>query len=412
MLRRTYRSLVHKYSSYFSGNNWANQMYHPASVVRPRSNISNDADAVAKLTAARPQDKALGFRDADGEVSWPTDPAAAPEDVVTAAAADDITKTTTTTAQRKRNYVPLAVAAKLELKADYMCESGGAPLAQKALEYLGVVVEAYKAAYGETHNQYGKVLVKLSRAFRLTGRVESALATAQLAERVVMAAEPHPVLEHVLEARLEQGLALRKLAGKVQEAGAVLESTLGLLLENHDLGNSERYTRLIARATKKNQMNFENKYIHYSAYDHDRCFTIVDQCLEYAEQAFMSVGDTLSAERVLTGRSQMHDTKDFNRRMYAGKVTTVRGRPMWRLNRVTSSPTPDELLRYTPTVHQVYFDWRFSKTAPLGKEDEVWAGDNRIVENGDPYRRRHAKYRPDIARRTSHEQELQNCKWA
>lgn len=84
-------------------------------------------------------------------------------------------------------------------------------------------------------------------------------------------------------------------------------------------------------------------------------------------------------------------------RDFAGRIHTMRGHSHRRAREVTNAPTPDELLRFSPTIHQVYRDFRFELNAPIGREGEVAQGVNRVaVDLGNPDRRLKFKNRKDM----------------
>jgi len=389
MLRRTsQRRLDNLYSSFYSGRQWYNQMYHPKSLLLRRPTLASAAVPLPSSTTS-------------GEVTW-EDAAATDVDGVVKLPQQMGNAVSQEVVPPRRPYVPLSYAAVLELKADYMCESGGNALAMKAVIYLGVVVVAYRAHYGEAHNQTVKVLIKLGRAFRLAGKLPSSRKTLEKAFSLLQdPALESPILEHALECLTELG-STAKLQGELEQAAQYWEQTLELLNQSHDIGNSERYTRQAARTCKYNHTAWAPRFIHYSPYDSDRCFAITEHALELAESVFPTGSEGLV--RVLTARTELISRKDFNRKIYAGKITHTRGLPTWRKTRMSTAPTPEELLRYSPTVHQPYFQYRYLLTSPLGKEDDVWPGTNRVVESGDPMRRMQQLkgYRfPNVAKRGS-----------
>jgi tetratricopeptide (TPR) repeat protein len=282
----------------------------------------------------------------------------------------------------KRDYVPLGEVVKIELRGDYLAEAG---LGQEALEHYGVAMACYEAAYPEHHNQIAKMRIKVARALRMTGRPKSAVACAQHAISVLENVE-RPEVENVCEALLELGEA-QLAAGNAKEAGTVFEDCVTIMNSNHDIGASHRGLRQNIRNARRLHMAMAQKFMYYSPYAFDRVFSLVDTALTQAERCYESVGDRDGVIRVLTARSHMNDRKYFNMRDYSGKMRKLRGGVIRRGRFISARPSASEILAFTPTVHQPYFDYAALSTAPLGKEDLVTVGPNaKLIDEGDPTR--------------------------
>eukprot|EP00759_Apiculatamorpha_spiralis_P013242 PhF_6_TR19966/c0_g1_i2/m.29108 len=217
MIRRTiHRNATHRFNSFYNGRQWPNQMYHPPSLIvqqtKPPATQSEDQEG----TTTNNNHNLVQHNN-------------------------------------NNNYVPLYAAANLELQADYMSESmrtptskeSAHPMAMKAVQYLGIVVASYAEFYNPTgdkegilHHNLARVYIKLARAFRLAGMHDSGL-------KVIENGFRSDHLENVLEASIEKALLLECLKTSTpKDIGELYESTMPLLYANHDLGNSERYTRL------------------------------------------------------------------------------------------------------------------------------------------------------------------------
>ncbi|RNF17779.1 uncharacterized protein Tco025E_04722 [Trypanosoma conorhini] len=287
-------------------------------------------------------------------------------------------------AATERPYVPLGEVAKLELQGDYYMEGG---LFQEALEHYGVVAKAYSIAYPENHSQRIGILLKLAGAFRHVGRMDSSKANIENALRMLDASS-RPSLELICEALLELGLT-REALGMRQEGAEAYEEAVEVMNLFHNWGESHRMLRLLPRLGRRFNLNFEEKFVYFSPFDYDRTFAIADQCMERAERVHREAGNREGVIRVLQRRKEMIDKKFFNLRDFAGRIHTMRGHWMRRAQHLTNAPTPDELLRYTPTIHQVHRDFKYELTAPIGREKDVMPGVNRVVlDMGNPYRRR------------------------
>lgn len=282
-----------------------------------------------------------------------------------------------------RSYFPLREVAKIELQGDYFTEGG---LHQEALECYGVVGKAYQIAYPEGHHQQVGILIKLSGALRRTGRLESSKANAKRALRMAEAADA-PHLELIVEGLLELGLTQDAL--NEGEAGPTFEEAVTVVQEFHDFGSSHKMLRLVPRLSRRFNLNFEEKFLYFSPFDWDRTYALADQCLHLATNFFRKRNEHAGVQRVLQTRVQLLDKKFFNMRDFAGRIHTMRGHWMRQARSLTDAPTPDELLRYSPTIHQVYRDFQYELNAPIGRENEVASGVNRVVlDMGNPYRRR------------------------
>ncbi|KAH9579934.1 hypothetical protein LSM04_004593 [Trypanosoma melophagium] len=286
--------------------------------------------------------------------------------------------------KKERPYVPLGEVAKLELQGDYYMEGG---LFQEALEHYGVVAKAYFIAYPDNHSQRVGILLKLSSAFRHVGRHESSKANIENALRMLDASS-RPSLELICEALLELGLT-REALGSAREAAEAYEEAVEIMHTFHNSGESHRMLRLLPRLGRRFNLNFEEKFVYFSPFDYDRTFAIADQCLERAERVYRALNDSDCIIRVLQRRKELIDKKFFNLRDFAGRIHTTRGHWMRRAQHLTNAPTPDELLRYSPTIHQVHRDFSRELTAPIGRESEVMPGVNRtVLDMGNPYRKR------------------------
>eukprot|EP00796_Vickermania_ingenoplastis_P005999 gene5999-4304_t len=282
-----------------------------------------------------------------------------------------------------RRYFPLAEAAKIELQGDYLSEGG---FHQEALEHYGVVAKAYELAYPENHLQRVGILIKLGGALRRTGRHKS---SKEVIQRALSMAEnaAAPQIEIIVEGLLELGLTQEAL--KEETAGDTFEEGVRVVQEFHNFGASHKMLRLLPKLSRRFNLNYEQKFLYYSPFDWDRTYALADQCLQRAGEFYRKKNDREGVIRVLQTRVELIGKKFFNMRDFAGRIHTMRGHWMRRARHLTDAPTPDELLRYSPTVHQVYHDFRFELNAPIGREDEVAPGTNRVVlDMGNPYRRR------------------------
>ncbi|CCW68123.1 unnamed protein product [Phytomonas sp. Hart1] len=378
------RRLTRIYSSYYTADLFPNQLV-PIQQCLPRgvtaSTASKGPSAVAEVLPT-PAPERMEETDA---VSWDsagqTDLVQVNLDHQRAQSGDSDVKLSVL----RRPYVPLGQVAKLELQGDYLTEGN---LHQEALEHYGVVAKAYQLAYPETHSKQVGILLKLAGAFRRTSRLESSEANLRRALNLLDRSEM-PTLELIVEALLEMGLT--KEAMNDREAGATYEEAMTVANLYHRFGESHRMLRLLPRLGRRFHLNFEEKFRYYSPFDYDRTFAILDQCMARAEQFYRRNEDHEGVIRALQLRKEMIDKKFFNMRDFAGRIHTMRGHWMRRASVLTNAPTPDELLRYSPTIHQVYRDFKYELNAPIGREKEVQQGVNRVVlDMGNPYRRRGA----------------------
>ena len=379
--------ICHLFTSYYSGRLWPNQMQHPPSTANiRRKEIINE-----NSTPGKKSDKI------------------------------------------EKKYVPMSHAAFLETQSDYLSTTGNLQLAEKAVEKVGIALAASHAQQGDYSNQTLRLYVKLMRSLRIARKFEQALRCGLKALYIMRDEEfCHLHLENYMEARLElaqllimekdkqlhqnfdtalEDLRVKTSSKKHLDPDVLFDEIISTFENSHDLGNSERYTRLIPRTRRMNQQGFDAKWIHYSPYDTDRCFALMDTVLDVAEQYYQNIGKLEKQEVVLFKRTQYMDSKDFNRRIYAGRIETMRGRVLHRNTRLTTLPPPQELLTYYPTVHQTYMNYRYCLTAPEDKEHEVWPGVNRCVQDGDPLRRQTKFYRIREARRHGHKNEMQNLQY-
>lgn len=287
-------------------------------------------------------------------------------------------------ARVERPYVPLQDAAELELHGDYCLEGG---LGQEALQCYGVVATLYNLAYPENHSQRVGIAIKLGTAFRRTGRLESSAANLESA-LAMLDASPQPSLELICECLMELGLTA-EASGDDNKAAAIFEDVMGVVEAFHSFGESHRMLRLLPRLGRRFVLNFEQKFVYFSPFDYDRTFAIADQSLEFAEKCYERSGNADGVYRVLNTRKQMLDKKYFNMNDFAGRIRTMRGHWMRRAQHLTNAPTPEELLLYSPTIHQPHRDFKYEVTAPLGLEDEVNPGTNRVeLDDGTPFRKK------------------------
>lgn len=380
------RRITRLYTSYYKGQLFPNQLVRPlqrlprgASLAAARKGQQSAAAAAAAATAS---DHASTAQAAVPErVTW--------DDV----GSTDLVHVNAQQQQRdvsaeaglapKRPYVPLGEVAKLELQGDYLTEGG---LHQEALECYGVVTKAYELAYPQDHPQIAGIRVKLAGAFRRTDRLESSKASCEAALQM-LDRTPQPSLELIVEALLE--LALTSEAMGDAAAGSVYEEAVTLVDMFHNAGESHKMLRLLPRLGRRFNLNFEEKFLYFSPFDFDRVFALADQCLAKAEAFYHARDDRAGVMRVLQQRKELLDKKFFNMRDFAGRIHTMRGHWQRRAQTLTNAPTPDELLRYSPTIHQVHRDFKYELNAPIGREGEVQPGVNRVVQDsGNPYRRR------------------------
>ncbi|KEG12890.1 hypothetical protein DQ04_01351130 [Trypanosoma grayi] len=380
------RWVTRLYTSYYPGELYPNQLVQPkqrlpagfaASTVLKKGMATEKTTTPPSRSQTSKSTGEVGEEETRG-VSWRD---AGSTDVMHAPDARQLRDTAPVV---ERPYVPLGEVAKLELQGDYYMEGG---LFQEALEHYGVVAKAYALAYPENHSQRVGILLKLSAAFRHVGRAESSRANLEDALRMLDASS-RPSLELICEALLEVGLTREALDAK-REAAEAYEEAVEVMNMFHNLGESHRMLRLLPRLGRRFNLNYEAKFVYFSPFDYDRTFAIADQCMERAERVLREIGDREGTIRVLQRRKEMIDKKFFNLRDFAGRIHTMRGHWMRRAQHLTNAPTPDELLRYSPTIHQVHRDFKYELTAPIGREKEVLPGVNRVVVGmGNPYRKR------------------------
>ncbi|KAG8346319.1 hypothetical protein TRVL_02849 [Trypanosoma vivax] len=366
------------YTSYYPGVLFPNQL------VRPKQRLPRGTSLSVALGMKSPPSSsggALGDGTDMPGVSWHN---AGSNDALSVTTGESPNSQVRGAEKAMRPYVPLGEVAKLELHGDYCMEGG---LFQEALEFYGVVAKAYNTAYPENHSQRVGIRLKLAAAFRHTGRCESSRANVEDALRMLDESN-RPSLELICEALLELGLT-REALGLLKEAAHAYEEAMGIANTFHNCGESHRMLRLLPRLGRRFNYNYEQKFVYFSPFDYDRTFALVDQCMERAERVYSTLGDTDGTIRVLQWRKEIIDKKFFNMRDFAGRIHTMRGHWMRRAQHLTNAPTPDELLRYSPTIHQVHRDFKYELTAPIGREKEVMPGANRLtLDMGNPYRRR------------------------
>lgn len=279
----------------------------------------------------------------------------------------------------KRNFFPLGDLAHVEIRGDYLTEAG---LHMDALKHFGVATKGYLAAYPKYHNQTARIFIKLGRSCRLAGKHESSKKNLEESINILDGCKS-PSVEHMCEALYEMGLTMMQLKDK--DAGVVFEDSLRVLNAYHDLGSSHRGLRTLPYIQKRFFLHPASKLEYHSPFDYDRTYAIVDEALAEAERYYRNVEDLESVIRVLEHRTIMVDRKIFNTRAIAGRIRTHRGRNFLKRSASTSSPSATELLQFSPSLHQPYFDYSQETTAPLGMEHLV--PDGGYEADGDPYRR-------------------------
>lgn len=382
-------------TSYYGKNVFPHQQIIPHYRVKTgfRNKLKSSYQMQQQSKSAEEQEKALQEQE-ERVVEWPwyggADPTAAAEEDIAASSNNNNNNNSQQqqgilSQPKGRNYVPLDEVFHIEYQGDQLL-AGGEFL--DALKHYGICVKARQAAYPVHHIEISKILIKLSRAFRLNKKPESAVANLErcLENFNESDSEHAPPCEQVCEVLLELGLAKRDL--KSDEAGALFEDAARMMDEYHDYGGTHRAQRLHIRKHKKFSHNFQNKFLYFSPGDVDRTYNIVNLALIEAEDWYRNVKqDAAAVERVLQTRNNMIDRKNFNMIYQPGRVRTWRGnntrKRMWN----TSNPTATDVLAFTPTVHQVYHDYTRAKVAPLGREDEVQiAPGARYLDDGDPFR--------------------------
>ncbi|GET90873.1 hypothetical protein, conserved [Leishmania tarentolae] len=378
-LRCQARSITRLYTSYFKGELFPNQLVRPlerlprgVSLAEARKGqqvaTSSNSRSANPATAASPE--VVSWEDVDS-----TDIVHANEQIGEVVPQAGLAS--------RRPYVPLGEVAKMELQGDYLTEGG---LHQEALEYYGVVAKVYELAYPKDHPQVAGIRLKLAGAFRRTGRLASSKANCEAALQM-LDNTAQPPLELIVEALFELGLTSETMNDAA--AGTVYEEAVALVDMFHNSGQSHKMLRLLPRLGRRFNLNFEEKFVYFSPFDYDRVFALADQCLERAEALYQSRNNQAGVMRVLQQRKELIDKKFFNMRDFAGRIHTMRGHWKRRAQVLTNAPTPDELLRYSPTIHQVHRDFKYELNAPIGREKEVQPGVNRVVQDmGNPYRRK------------------------
>ncbi|KAG5496717.1 hypothetical protein JIQ42_03549 [Leishmania sp. Namibia] len=377
-LRCHARFITRLYTSYYKGELFPNQLVRPVerlprAVSLAAARKGQQTAAPSSLGSAKPASaaspEAVTWEDADS-----TDLVHTNEQIRAVATEPRPTL--------RRPYVPLGEVAKIELQGDYLTEGG---LQQEALEYYGVVAKAYELAYPKHHPQLAGIRVKLAGAFRRTGRLGSSKANCEAALQILDSAT-QPPLELIVEALFELGLTSEAMNDAA--AGSFFEEAVTVVDTFHNSGQSHKMLRLLPRLGRRFNLNFEEKFLYFSPFDYDRVFALADQCLERAEAFYQARNDRAGVIRVLQQRKELIDKKFFNMRDFAGRIHTMRGHWKRRAQVLTNAPTPDELLRYSPTIHQVHRDFKYELNAPMGREKEVQPGVNRVVlDMGNPYRR-------------------------
>jgi hypothetical protein len=364
------RQLTRLYTSFNKGELYPNQLVAPVQrAAKFRGHLKSPYRTVAKpVEAASSNESAVKWEDA------------AATDVLAVVQNDG--KKDIAELRADRPYVPLSEAAKIELQGDYLAEGG---LHQESLMYYGVVAKVYSIAYPENHNQISGILIKVGSALRRTNRLASSKIILEKA-LAALDANKSPSVELVCECLLELGQAKAKLGDK--DAGLVYEDIMVVLDKFYEVGESHRMLRLLPKLGRQFTLNQEEKFVYFSPFDQDRTFAIAHEALRLAEEFYESAGDVEGTVRVLQFRKELNDSKNFNMRDYAGRVRTMRGRWARRCRILANAPTPDELLRFSPTIHEVYRDFKLEVTAPIGREGEAQPGSGRLVlDDGSPHRK-------------------------
>ncbi|EPY35332.1 hypothetical protein AGDE_07452 [Angomonas deanei] len=319
------RHVTRLYTSFYRGNLFPNQM------VVPHSRLPRGASVAQVLKLRNTPQGETSKTDKDTvettPVSWDD---AASTDLIHVNSAEG--GYPVAEQRPKRPYVPLSEVAKMELQGDYLSEGG---LHQEALEHYGVVAKAYEFAYPENHLQRAGILVKLSGAFRRTGRLESSKANLEKALAILDGCS-EPSLEIIVECLLELGLTKEALGEA--EAGSTFEDAVAVVNTFHNHGDSHRMLRLLPRLGRRFNLNHEEKFLYYSPFDYDRTFALADQCLERAEKYYQKKGDSTGVIRVLQTRKELLDKKFFNMRDFSGRIRTMRGHWHRRARVLTNAP--------------------------------------------------------------------------
>jgi len=318
--------------------------------------------------------------DSDEPVQWTKESSA---EVILTTSAERTALEPTSQEKKLRPYVPLTNVAHLELKGDYSIEGG---LYLEALLHYGAAAKAYQLAYDANHNQLAKIFTKLARAFRLVGKLPSAKMNLERVLKMLHENEA-PSVEILVETLMELGLV--KEALQEDDAGVLYEDCVAVLNASYELGVSHRTMKIMNKIEWNASLHRSVKATYCSPFDYDRTFALVDDALEHAEKHYERVGNTEEIVRVLNLRTQLLDRKFFNLRDYAGRIRKSGGRSTANRRFVTNGPTSDEILMFSPTVHQPYRDYKMELTSPIEFEHkEVMIGSNRkIIDDGDPLRR-------------------------
>lgn len=368
--RRT--NILH--SSQYKKNQFPYQWIVPKSLANRQYGLalkSRPAAFAAAAAATQAGNKSVE----DAEVEWTSDK------LVMAQAASNSQPTKSDGAVAKPR-LPIDTAAKVELRGDYLTEAGRG---EEALHYFGVAMSIYELHYPANHNHLAKLRVKLARAFRMSNRNQSAIANANAALDILDNVH-RPEVEHICEALMELGMAHRA-AGDEEKASIAFEDAVEVLALFHDIGASHRGLRGLTQATRRFYENVVSKLRYFSPFEYDRVFSIVDTCLTEAERCHQQRNDKAGVIRVLEVRKALLDKKFFNMRDYMGKIRVMRGHNYRKSYSIAARPSADEILGFSPSIHQVYFDYSRLDTAPLGKEHLVQLGANaKYLDDGDPTR--------------------------
>ena len=305
--------------------------------------------------------------------------AAAEADVADGAQQKTVTKKSKRQSQAThRPYIPLAEAARIELQGDYLME-GGQP--RDALRCYGVVAKLFKVAYAGDDNKCAGIAIKLSRAFRLCGLEASAVANAESALAILnVNAAPH--IDLCCEALIEYGEALLSTR-KPRAAGVAFEDVANIIDNFHCIGNAQRVIRVLPKLGVRMSVNHDKKFIYASKFGSDRVLHLGDHALGRAEAAYRICKRQKDVVRVIERRTALINTAIFEGQDVAGRIRTLRGYAGRHPHSQVGGATPRELLLFSPTIHQTYFDRSQGVAAPLGQEDEVMAGANRrVIDDG------------------------------
>jgi tetratricopeptide (TPR) repeat protein len=366
------RQLTRLYTSFSKGELYPNQLVAPAQrAAQFRSKLRSQYGR-----APAPDKSKAGELSREDPVKW-ADAAATDVLAIQNESSKDMAEL-----RPQRPYVPLGDAAKIELQGDYLAEGG---LHQESLMYYGVAAKVYSIAYPENHNQVAGIFIKLGSALRQTNRLTSSKVNLEKA-LAMLDANKNPSLELICECLMELGQTKARLGES--DAGQVYEDIIVVLDKFYEVGESHRMLRFLPKLGRSFNLNQEEKFVYFSPFDQDRTFAIAHEALNLAEAFYEGKGDLEGVVRTLEFRKELTDSKNFNMRDYAGRVRTMRGRWTRRCRILTNAPTPDELLRFSPTVHEVYRDFKLELNAPIGQEGEVQQGTGRtVLDDGSPHRK-------------------------